>query len=116
MLLKLTKKYNAKVVVDNTFLTPYFQNPLDFGADVVIHSLTKYINGHGDALGGFACSKDQEYIDYLKFAIMCEIGAPLDPNSAFLISRGLKTLAIRMEEHQKSAIKIANYLIKTKKN
>lgn len=112
---KIAKKYNAKVVVDNTFLTPYFQNPLDFGADVVIHSLTKYINGHGDALGGFACSKDQEYIDYLKFAIMCEIGAPLDPNSAFLISRGLKTLAIRMEEHQKSAIKIANYLIKQKK-
>ncbi|MCX8058485.1 MAG: aminotransferase class I/II-fold pyridoxal phosphate-dependent enzyme [Spirochaetes bacterium] len=111
----IANKVNAKVVVDNTFLTPYFQNPLDFGVYVVVHSLTKYINGHGDAVGGFACSKDKDYIDYLKFGVMCEIGSLLDPNSAFLISRGLKTLAIRMEEHQKSAIKLANFLERNKK-
>jgi len=107
---RIAHRYEVKVVVDNTFLSPYFQNPLDLGADVVIHSLTKYINGHGDIVGGCAISKDQSYIDYLKFAFMCEIGSPLDANSAFLVLRGLKTLAIRMEEHQRSALKIAQFL------
>jgi len=111
----IAHKYNIKVVVDNTFLTPYFQNPLKLGADVVVHSMTKYLNGHGDALGGIAIAKEQDYIDYLKFGIMSEIGTVLDPNSAFLILRGLKTLSIRMEEHQKNAIKIANFLNNHKK-
>lgn len=112
---KIAHEHGIKVVVDNTFLTPYFQNPLEKGADVVVHSMTKYLNGHGDALGGIAIAKDQGYIDFLKFGIMSEIGSVLDPNSAFLILRGLKTLAIRMEEHQKNAIKLANFLKSHKK-
>ncbi len=107
---RIAHKYDVKVVVDNTFMSPYFQNPLDLGADIVLHSLTKYINGHGDIVGGVAISKDQSYIDYLKFGFMCEFGSSLDPNSAFLALRGLKTLAIRMEEHQKTALKLAKFL------
>ncbi len=111
---QLTKKYQptAKVVVDNTFLTPYVQTPLALGADIVVHSLTKYLNGHGDALGGVAIAKDQDYIDLLKFGYMCDLGTVMDPNSAFLILRGLKTLDVRMDKHQKSALKVAQFLEK----
>jgi methionine-gamma-lyase len=109
-IVKLAKITNAKVVVDNTFATPIFQNPLDLGADIVVHSLTKYLNGHGDALGGVAISRDQKYIDSLKFGYMCEIGASMDPNSASLILRGLKTLYIRMKLHESNATKVAEFL------
>lgn len=109
---KFAHKQQAKVVVDNTFATPLFQQPLNLGADVVIHSLTKYLNGHGDALGGVAISKDQAYIDTLKFMYMCDIGTVLDPNSAFLILRGLKTFAIRMKQHEQNALAVAKFLEK----
>ncbi len=106
----LASQYNAKVIVDNTFSAGYIQKPLEFGADIVVHSLTKYINGHGDALGGVAISKDEQYITKLKFMYMCDIGSVMDPNSAFLILRGLKTLDIRMRKHQDNALKVAQFL------
>ncbi len=107
----LSHRFNASVVVDNTFATPFLQNPLEFGADIVLHSLTKYINGHGDALGGVVIAKNQGYIDKLKFAYMCELGTVMDPHSAYLITRGLKTLTLRMEKHQDNARKVAKFLI-----
>ena len=76
---EIGKKNNIKIVVDNTFASPYFQNPLLFGADVVVHSATKYICGHGDVVGGVAISKDMEYINYLKFGYMCEFGGAMSP-------------------------------------
>ena len=71
---EIAKRHGVKVVVDNTFATPYFQRPLSLGADVVVHSATKYICGHGDALGGVAISRDEDYIQRLKFDYMCEFG------------------------------------------
>lgn len=106
----VSHEHDIKVVVDNTFLTPFFQKPIECGADIVVHSMTKYLNGHGDALGGIALSVNMDYLKELKFNFMCELGSQMDPNSAFLILRGLKTLAIRMEEHQWNAMTVANYL------
>ncbi len=100
----------ARVVVDNTFLTPYFQNPLELGAYVVLHSGTKYLNGHGDVVAGFAVSKDQAYIHRLKFNFMTELGGVLSPFNAWLILRGLKTLHVRMERHQANALAVAGFL------
>ena len=102
--------YGAKVVVDNTFATPYLQNPLKLGADVVVHSATKYICGHGDALGGAAVTLDKEYGFTLKFDYMCEFGGVMSPFNAWLMIRGLKTLGIRMDRHAENAEKTALYL------
>ena len=107
---KIAHSYNAKVIVDNTFATPYFQNPLNLGADIVVHSATKYISGHGDVVAGIAVSNNQDYIHKLKFDYMAEYGGVLSPFNAWLLLRGLKTLSLRMREHEKNAIKIANYL------
>ncbi|HHT51417.1 MAG TPA: aminotransferase class I/II-fold pyridoxal phosphate-dependent enzyme [Eubacteriaceae bacterium] len=107
----IAKKRGVKVVVDNTFATPYFQNPLSLGADVVVHSATKYISGHGDTMGGVAISKDENYIQYLKFDYMCEFGGVMSPFNAWLLIRGLKTLAIRMKQHEENAVKVANFLV-----
>lgn len=104
------KNKDITVVVDNTFATPYFQNPLTLGADIVVHSATKYIGGHGDALGGIVIAKNEEYIHKLKFDYMCELGNVLSPFNAWIFLRGLKTLALRMEKHQKNAIELAKYL------
>ncbi|SKA77540.1 methionine-gamma-lyase [Caloramator quimbayensis] len=101
---------NIKVVVDNTFASPYFQRPLTLGADVVVHSATKYICGHGDVVAGVAVSKDIDYINRLKFDYMCEFGGALSPFNAWLLIRGLKTLGVRMREHEKNAIEIAKFL------
>lgn len=101
-----------KVIVDNTFATPYFQRPLELGADVVVHSTTKYINGHGDTLGGIAIANNEEYIQKLKFGYMAEFGGVLSPFNAWLIVRGLKTLALRMRQHESTATKVAKYLEK----
>ncbi|HNU23248.1 MAG TPA: PLP-dependent aspartate aminotransferase family protein [Mesotoga sp.] len=103
-----------KVVVDNTFATPVFQKPLDFGADVVLHSATKYISGHGDVVGGVATSKDFDYIQKLKFGYMCELGGVISPFSAWLLLRGMKTLGLRMERHERNATAIAEFLRKRK--
>ncbi|KHO62737.1 methionine gamma-lyase [Thermoanaerobacter sp. YS13] len=107
---RVCHKKDIKIVVDNTFATPYFQNPLLLGADVVVHSATKYIGGHGDALGGVAVSQDEKYIHYLKFDYMCEFGGVMSPFNAWLILRGIKTLGLRMRQHEKNAIEVANFL------
>lgn len=106
----VAKEKNVKVVVDNTFATPYFQRPLSLGADVVVHSATKYICGHGDVIGGVAVAKDLDYIHYLKFEYMCEFGGVMSPFNAWLLLRGLKTLPIRMKEHERNARMVAEYL------
>ncbi|MGI6365311.1 MAG: trans-sulfuration enzyme family protein [Bacillota bacterium] len=100
----------VKVVVDNTFATPYFQRPLELGADVVVHSATKYISGHGDVIAGLAVAKDADYIQHLKFGYLCEFGGVMSPFTAWLLLRGLKTLALRMREHEKNAQMVAEFL------
>jgi cystathionine gamma-synthase/cystathionine gamma-lyase len=97
------------VVVDNTFCTPYFQSPLALGADIVIHSATKYIGGHSDAMGGAAMTNDGAIAGDLRL-LQKTLGATLSPFEAFLISRGAKTLAIRMREHERNALAVAHFL------
>jgi cystathionine beta-lyase/cystathionine gamma-synthase len=97
------------VVVDNTFCTPYFQSPLALGADVVIHSATKYIGGHSDVIGGAAMTNDDAIAENLRF-LQKTLGANLSPFDAFLISRGAKTLHVRMREHEHNALAIAQFL------
>ena len=102
------KKVGSLIVVDNTLATPINQNPLALGADLVVHSATKFLCGHSDALGGLVCG-DQEKIE--KIFHFREInGATLDPNAAYLIIRGMKTLALRMERHNANALELANWL------
>lgn len=107
---ELAHKFGAKVVVDNTFATPYLQKPLDLGADVVVHSATKYIGGHGDVVAGVAIASDPDYIMSLKFEYMCEFGGAMSPFNAWLLLRGLKTLAVRMRQHQRNAMEVAAFL------
>lgn len=107
---KIAKEKGVKVVIDNTFATPYFQKPLTLGADVVVHSATKYICGHGDVVGGVAVSKDADYIQSLKFDYMCEFGGVMSPFNAWLLLRGLKTLGVRMKEHERNAMEVAKFL------
>ncbi|WP_371367595.1 L-methionine gamma-lyase [Sporomusa rhizae] len=98
------------VFVDNTFCTPYIQKPLELGADVVVYSATKYLNGHGDVIAGFAVGK-KEFIDQVKFFGLKDMtGAVLSPFNAYLIIRGMKTLPIRMEKHCENAMKVAEFL------
>jgi cystathionine beta-lyase/cystathionine gamma-synthase len=97
------------VVVDNTFCTPYFQSPLALGADIVIHSTTKYIGGHSDVIGGAAITNDAAMAEQLRF-LQKTLGAVLSPFEAFLISRGAKTLHVRMREHERNAQAIAAFL------
>jgi len=92
--------HNALLVVDNTFLTPYFQKPLTLGADIVVHSITKYINGHSDVVGGVAVTNNEDIYKNLKF-LQNAIGAIPSPFDCFLVMRGIKTLHIRMREHEK---------------
>lgn len=101
------------LVVDNTFATPYFQNPLSLGADVVIHSTTKYISGHSDSLGGAAIVNDKQTYEKLKYH-QNAIGAVLSPFDSYLTMRGIKTLSVRMNEHEKNAFAIAKYLLERK--
>ncbi len=98
----------AKVFVDNTFMTPYFQQPLKHGADVVIHSATKYLNGHGDTLGGIAVGP-LEFIKRVRHTVK-NIGGAISPFNSWLILRGIKTLAVRMEKHNENAKSVAEYL------
>ncbi len=98
------------VVVDNTYCTPYIQRPLDLGADVVVHSATKYLNGHGDVIAGFAAGK-LEFINEVRFVGIKDMtGSVISPNDAYLINRGMKTLEVRMEKHCSNAQKIAEFL------
>ena len=100
----------CKVVVDNTFCSPYLQRPLEFGADIVVHSATKYINGHGDVIAGIVVGKE-DYINEVKmFGIKDMTGCVLSPNDAFLMIRGMKTLQIRMDKHCANAMAVAKFL------
>jgi cystathionine beta-lyase/cystathionine gamma-synthase len=99
----------AKIVCDNTFLSPYFQNPIDFGVDIVVHSTTKYLNGHSDSVGGFVALNDEKDADWIKF-VQNGVGAILSPFDSFLVLRGTKTLAVRMEAHDKNGRIVANFL------
>ena len=98
------------IVVDNTFATPVLQQPLLLGADFVVHSATKYIGGHGDAIGGLVVGKDKNYEATLRFGYMCEFGTAMAPFNAWLFNRGLKTLEYRMKGHCQNAMTVARYL------
>lgn len=109
---KIAHDFNPdiKVVVDNTFATPVLQNPIALGADVVVHSATKYLNGHGDVIAGFSCGKADFMADVRLFGLKDMTGSVLGPQEAFLIMRGLKTLALRVPKHVANAKMIAEYL------
>ena len=106
---ELAKSVGAMLIVDNTFLSPYFQNPLALGADISIHSGTKYLGGHNDTIAGFVCVADQETGEKLH-KIAYTLGATLAPFDSWLLLRGIKTLAVRMERAQENALAIANWL------
>jgi len=99
----------AILAVDNTFMTPYFQRPLELGADIVVHSVTKYLNGHSDVVGGVAVTADSGLAERLRF-IQNGVGAVPSPNDCFLVLRGLKTLHLRMARHQENAAALAEHL------
>lgn len=107
-LVDIAKRHSILTVVDNTFATPYLQNPIEMGADLVVHSATKYIGGHGDVVAGLVAGK-KELIDEIKL-ILHEVGGAMSPFSAYLLLRGLKTLAVRMDRHCFNAMKVAQYL------
>jgi cystathionine gamma-lyase len=102
-------KHGLIVVVDNTFLSPYFMKPATLGADIIVHSTTKYIGGHSDVLGGAVLTSDDGLYEKLK-AVQNNCGAVLSPFDSYLNMRGIKTLSVRMEQHQKNALAIARYL------
>lgn len=114
---ELAHAYNPaiQVVCDNTFASPYLQRPLELGADVVIHSATKYLNGHGDVIAGFVVGTEAFINEVKMFGLKDMTGATLGPFEAFLIMRGLKTMEIRMERHCANAKKVAEYLVKQEK-
>jgi cystathionine gamma-lyase/cystathionine beta-lyase/cystathionine gamma-lyase/homocysteine desulfhydrase len=113
-LCKLSHRYGAEVVVDNTFMSPYFQRPIELGADMVMHSTTKFLNGHSDGLGGVVVCTKLEQAEKLAF-LQKAAGAILSPFECWLILRGVKTLAVRMLQHDCNGRKVADYLAKHKK-
>lgn len=106
---KMAKKAGSLTVVDNTFMSPYFQNPLDHGADIVLHSMTKFINGHSDVVGGALMFNSDEIRDKI-FFYQNAIGPCHSPFDSWLVLRGIKTLAVRMKAHENNAIKVAHFL------
>jgi cystathionine gamma-synthase len=104
------KSKGLLTIVDNTLLTPFFQRPIELGADIIIHSATKYLGGHNDVLAGLIVTKGKELSDEMAF-LHNSIGAVLGPQDSWLLMRGMKTLALRMERHQHNATAIANYLL-----
>ena len=110
-MVKIAREHNLTVVVDNTFSSPYLQKPLDFGADVVLHSITKFINGHADIVGGIIVTKKEELYKKIRHA-MVYMGCNMDPHQAYMVLRGVKTLSIRIDRAQESAAKVAEYLEK----
>ncbi len=107
---QIAKENNAYLMVDNTFATPYLTRPMDLGADIVIHSGTKYLNGHGDVICGFICAKEALLNDLRYVGLKDMTGAVMSPFDSYLVIRGIKTLEIRMEKHCDNAIKVAKYL------
>lgn len=109
---KIAHEHGAQLMVDNTFMSPYGQRPLELGADIVIHSATKYINGHGDVIAGLVVGK-KEFIDQVRFVGVKDItGGCISPFNAWLIIRGVKTLGVRMDRHCENAMKVARFLEK----
>lgn len=106
---EIAHAHGAKVVCDNTFMSPYLQRPIDFGVDIVVHSTTKYLNGHSDSIGGFAAVMDERDAEWIGF-VQNSVGAILSPFDSFLVLRGTKTLAVRMEAHNKNGQMVANFL------
>ncbi|MFJ8245585.1 bifunctional cystathionine gamma-lyase/homocysteine desulfhydrase [Peribacillus asahii] len=107
---KIAKANGLLTIVDNTFSTPYWQNPISLGADIVLHSATKYLGGHSDVVAGLAVVKDEKLGEDLHF-VQNSTGGVLGPQDSWLLIRGMKTLGLRMEEHEKNANKIARYLV-----
>ncbi|MBD2527033.1 cystathionine gamma-synthase [Nostoc sp. FACHB-133] len=108
-LVKIARQHNIILVVDNTFASPYFQRPLELGADIVVHSTTKYLGGHSDVIGGAVVTSNQQLYTELKF-YQNAIGAVPSPFDSWLVLRGIKTLAVRMREHEKNALVLAKFL------
>jgi methionine-gamma-lyase len=106
---KIAKQHQILTVADNTFLTPVLQKPAQLGVDIIVHSATKYLNGHGDVVAGIICGSS-EMINHIKLTALKDIGATISPHDAWLIMRGIKTLPIRMERHCANAQKIAEFL------
>lgn len=105
----LAHSFGAKVVCDNTFMSPYLQQPINFGVDIVVHSTTKYLNGHSDSVGGFVALNDEQDAEWIGF-VQNSIGAILSPFDSFLVLRGTKTLAVRMEAHDRNGRQVASFL------
>jgi cystathionine gamma-lyase/cystathionine beta-lyase/cystathionine gamma-lyase/homocysteine desulfhydrase len=105
----IAHRVDARVVVDNTFMSPYFQRPIELGADIVVHSTTKYLNGHSDSVGGIVVLKHKTDAERLQF-IQNAAGAILSPFDSWLVLRGIKTLPIRMEAHNANGRAVAKYL------
>jgi cystathionine gamma-lyase/cystathionine beta-lyase/cystathionine gamma-lyase/homocysteine desulfhydrase len=106
---EIAHRAGARVVCDNTFMSPYLQRPLEFGVDIVVHSTTKYLNGHSDGVGGVVVLNDEEDANWIGF-VQNSAGAILSPFDSFLVMRGTKTLALRMEQHDKSGRAVAAFL------
>ena len=106
---QIAKKHKIPLVVDNTFATPYLQRPMNLGANIIIHSATKYIGGHGDTIAGIVLGQ-KEFIDELRAKILRDLGAVISPLNAWLLLRGLKTLPVRMDRHCANALEIAKFL------
>src|SRR4029078_4038074 len=106
---EIAHRAGARVVCDNTFMSPYLQRPLEFGVDIVVHSTTKYLNGHSDGVGGIVVLNDEEDANWIGF-VQNSVGAILSPFDSWLVMRGTKTLALRMEQHDKSGRAVAAFL------
>jgi cystathionine beta-lyase/cystathionine gamma-synthase len=106
---EIAHRAGARVVCDNTFMSPYLQRPLEFGCDIVVHSTTKYLNGHSDGVGGIVVLNDEEDANWIGF-VQNSAGAILSPFDSWLVLRGTKTLALRMEQHDKTGRAVAAFL------
>jgi methionine-gamma-lyase len=109
MIARIAKAHNLTSVVDNTFMSPVLQRPAEHGIDLILHSATKYLNGHGDVIAGIVCGS-QAHIDEIKMTTLKDMGAVISPHDAWLIIRGLKTLHLRVERHCQNAQQVAEYL------
>ncbi|WP_368504624.1 methionine gamma-lyase [Alkalihalophilus sp. As8PL] len=109
MIGQIGKEHQITTVVDNTFMSPYLQRPLEYGCDVVVHSATKYLGGHGDLIAGIAVGKE-DFLEEIRFTTLKDIGGILAPFDAFLLVRGIKTLGVRMDRHCQNALQVAIFL------
>lgn len=106
---QLTAEHNQLLIVDNTFMTPYLQRPLQFGADIVLHSASKYLSGHNDVIAGLVVAREPDIAERIAF-LQNAVGAILGPQDSWLVLRGMKTLALRMERHEQNAMRLATWL------